>query len=301
MALIVGVCAGCTGEGTMLDDSPLPRISPISTLSPFPSMTAWPSHVPKSRIRHTPTFTSLPTVLPDQAYLKFEEYLGKHGSCVFPCIWGITPGETTLETLHSQLLPLGESDAWTLMDEWFGHTRYHLSIPNSNGVITEGQNTARFISGGNTITEILIAPHNVVPGSDLSWVEFVESLGKPDEILLHLSITPYPEEIHYLVLKYNNYGTYLIISGDIPGVEEKGGRICPLPNVNNGDWNIFFITWPIGQNPNLSSLATAYIHDETIYRPFEYYRTDMTEDIFYKSYIVGRESSCFDVFLPDDG
>lgn len=268
------------------------------TLTYSSQSTATPSEVPKSRILHTPTFTPFPTVPPNLAYSQFMDYLDNHSACKFPCIWGITPGVTSLEYLHSQLLPFGAVESRVYLNEWFGSTRYHISIPNPEGLSAEENIGAVFISDGIIVTEILVPATDVFPAQNLGWAEILSSYGKPDEILLDLVITPYPDAYYSLVLIYYEYGTYFFIDGDIPGLGEDGGRICPLTSKPIGEWNVVFKSLPTGDIPLLSDLTTGYYGDESSYRLFEKYQTKMTDELFYETYIVKQEDVCFDVFLP---
>jgi hypothetical protein len=54
----------------------------------------------------TPSLTSFPALSHDEARTKIIALLQTNGGCRLPCWWGITPGETHLETVHAFLSPM---------------------------------------------------------------------------------------------------------------------------------------------------------------------------------------------------
>ena len=85
-------------------------VTPTSTISVLATSTKMPTHTFAPLPPNTPTPVSTPTMVPtlpvDQAQARFLQLLSNNGECRLPCIWGITPGETTYQDARAILSPL---------------------------------------------------------------------------------------------------------------------------------------------------------------------------------------------------
>ncbi len=61
----------------------------------------------------TPTLTVIPTLPINQANLRLLELLANNGKCRLPCVWGITPGESTNSDALNILIPLSGLSSFT--------------------------------------------------------------------------------------------------------------------------------------------------------------------------------------------
>src|SRR5687767_3752560 len=101
--LILFVVSSCSpsNEGFATPSSAISVLA-TSTKMPTPIFTPLPTY--------TATPISTPTVvspLPvDQAQERFLQLLSDNGECRLPCIWGITPGESTYQDARAILSPL---------------------------------------------------------------------------------------------------------------------------------------------------------------------------------------------------
>lgn len=71
-------------------------IRPLSTRTPVPTMT--PSPTPAPTATRTPVLH--PTLEAEQMEAFITEMLADNGGCELPCWWGVTPGETSWETVR---------------------------------------------------------------------------------------------------------------------------------------------------------------------------------------------------------
>ena len=97
--LFISLLTGCTGT-----KQPSVKVDPPSVTKSAPTSTIV---VPSPTIHHTstPTATVTPAIIPalsiDQSKDLFWELLNKNTACEFPCVFGITPGHSSKETLHN--------------------------------------------------------------------------------------------------------------------------------------------------------------------------------------------------------
>ncbi len=94
-AFLAVALAGCSAAPTI---TPLPSPMQVNTNTPV-IPTATP--VIPTALPATATLVSTPTPLPtlsaEEATNKLLELLGNNGGCRLPCLWGITPGESTVQ------------------------------------------------------------------------------------------------------------------------------------------------------------------------------------------------------------
>jgi hypothetical protein len=56
---------------------------------------------PKPTSTKIPTSTPLPTLSAEDSEQKILDLISNNGNCTFPCIWGITPGKTNVQTSYN--------------------------------------------------------------------------------------------------------------------------------------------------------------------------------------------------------
>ena len=76
-----------------------------------PASTATLTRTSAPTLTPTPESTSAPTAIPtlsvNAAHARLLDLLANNGGCRLPCLWGITPGETTYQEAQAILVPLG--------------------------------------------------------------------------------------------------------------------------------------------------------------------------------------------------
>jgi hypothetical protein len=120
--------SGCRGEETILPELPteFPTVTSTLTQTSTVTMTSLPSPTKKAtptpRRSPTSTFTatqtSTPTITPTywptlplaQAQSRLLELLATNGGCQLPCLFGITPGQTTSQEIRMIFDPLSSMD-----------------------------------------------------------------------------------------------------------------------------------------------------------------------------------------------
>ncbi|MDH5508414.1 MAG: hypothetical protein OEZ02_14425, partial [Anaerolineae bacterium] len=115
-------------------------VSPSTTItsSVIPTATVSAFHMP----RWTP-WPKLPTEEILQAALTIYE---NNGGCQFPCVWGVTPGQTSLRSVHERFSPLSTKDSVTLS---------YNDVAHPHAVLTKGNNSYTYDATGNQTQRII--------------------------------------------------------------------------------------------------------------------------------------------------
>lgn len=104
--MLVSSCAQSTES--LVTPPPATPILPTSSVTPMPSLTPLPTNTPTPTLSPTPTFT--PTMIPvlaiEEARTRLLDLLANNGGCQLPCLWGITPGESSFHDAQAILVPL---------------------------------------------------------------------------------------------------------------------------------------------------------------------------------------------------
>ena len=96
LMVVMILAAGCA------QSSPDPQ--PTSIITPTLTVTSSPTPTPISLLTFTPTF--VPTLPVEEAQTQFLDLLSNNGGCRLPCLWGITPGRSTIQDAQLILVPL---------------------------------------------------------------------------------------------------------------------------------------------------------------------------------------------------
>jgi hypothetical protein len=146
LQVMVGSCTGTSDSSeTLVSKAPLTL--PVATTSPSPqatqittkavsptatmlASTALPTATPKYTLEPTPPI--IPILSVDDARNQLLDLLATNGDCPFPCLWGITPGQTTYQEAKSILIPLSSISDFTTfgskvgtIDPYFSTVHWH--------------------------------------------------------------------------------------------------------------------------------------------------------------------------------
>lgn len=260
----------------------------------YPKITLTSTIFPTSTL--TPTFTPNPTIAPDKAFEHWKAYLRDLSDCELPCIWGITPGETSFKYLHKHILPMGSVEFRKVRNGiWF----YRVIIPVPEDFSEKGYLAAVYTTDGEIITEILTYLRYLNMYEEILWVNNLEGFGKPDEIWLTLIITPSPDTVWYRMgLKYDDIGVFAFFEGETKRIGEDGARLCPLSSEFSKTSGQYIITWSGGERNRISDFNT--MESRLKFHRLEEFNTEITVEKYYAAFIEAKEDICFDVFLPKD-
>ncbi len=104
--LFIAIVSGCAQpvQGTPTLFPVIPTASVTETIAP---KTATPTLAPSATSTRIPaTPTDVPTLPVEDARQRLLDLLANNGNCQLPCLWGITPGESSYQDARSILLPL---------------------------------------------------------------------------------------------------------------------------------------------------------------------------------------------------
>lgn len=99
LMIIAVLAAGCAQVSTPSIEASTQVID-----TAVPTATIIPSHTSTPLSTNTPL--PIPTLPVEQAKARFLGLLLDNGNCRLPCLWGITPGESTYQDMRSVLMPI---------------------------------------------------------------------------------------------------------------------------------------------------------------------------------------------------
>jgi hypothetical protein len=241
-----------------------------------------------------PTVTFVPDIPLENNEEIFLEFIKNSGSCELPCIWGVTPGETTLEYVNENLLPLGKRTDF--YDEVNGkrafiiHIDYYNNESNVDRMLT-------IVTNGHLISEVATETRYLHPGDDSHWSHPLSNFNEPESMWIYGSGLP-DGPVHYeLILYYQRMGFYLSIEGEAQRIEDDGILLCPNPSGDSYKHS-HILSWVVGEEEE--SYFLRYKELTEIFTNFEEMRTSMTIEMFYQTYILNDGNSCFELFPPEE-
>jgi hypothetical protein len=107
--LVVLIVVGCTSIRSTITVSPYIATLSTNTIVPEASLSSTSSPSPSPIVIPT----NIPPLSEEQARVKLLELLSHNGDCQLPCLWGITPGKSSLEEAWAILTPLSNISGFT--------------------------------------------------------------------------------------------------------------------------------------------------------------------------------------------
>lgn len=247
VAILVFVQIGLVGCSVQVQPKPTEQLSPIpgSQIGIVLSETqiTTPTSVPGLSPTMAVTLTSVPTVTPtSQATLEptqfaetFEKFLSQGNDCLSPCIFGITPGQTTINQaqdifdwlrspLSTNTYPSGKEFYSTLLGYDGNEISISVDLTEENGVVK------------NIDTGITLPKYKKVP-DPRAWQAFSPSVflqkyGNPTYVGFNLTFPseegfPLKTAWYNMVLEYKNLDlTIQYFRGWT--LEDNLIKICPM-------------------------------------------------------------------------
>ena len=114
--ILVWLVYGCVS--TIVVERQTATVIPV--VSPLPSTSTLESSTLLTMTSSTGDAATTPTIIPTlslaNARTRFEELLAVNGNCRLPCLWGLTPGESTYDDALSVLSPLISTSDFEYLD-----------------------------------------------------------------------------------------------------------------------------------------------------------------------------------------
>lgn len=190
LILLIMIIAGCT---TIYFNTIVNSIKPSS------QSTIVVNNKPELSTQ-TPVISNLQEA--DQARERFRELLQNNGKCTLPCFWGLTPGESSLQSAENTLISLISISEWYKWDSTSADILLHyqkekgnflvsdISVNSSNGLVSE---ISVSISENKTNLSVEGQEYSSYVFDNLTFYEDIQfyslagilsSLGKPEEVLI---------------------------------------------------------------------------------------------------------------------
>jgi len=226
-----GTPASINSTQTMLPTAKIPNTATVEAL---------PAHTATLVFTNTPSMTLTstiethnqvtPTVQDENKWASIQDLMENNGYCELPCLWGITPGVTTWDSIEPFLLSIadkiGYGNETTLRVDKIEHTLY----PHYYRYRPEGYSeilAINFLTNPTGIVEAIITGVPL-PSEKFQINQILSDYGEPEEILLE-STNEYPpgyRQWYWIVLLYPEYGFAAFYQGEGESADE-GIRSCP--------------------------------------------------------------------------
>jgi hypothetical protein len=231
----------------------------------------------------TPT---IPPGLSDSEKLEIlTELVTTNGGCKFPCVWGISIGETDFYEAAEYLIPLTISERFGYHDSIEFGAAFNISGDIYNNLYLS------ILRGDNDSVFAIMYTNGFSPISDI-----LNQFGIPDEIYYQQPVIFTDEYLDFdLALFYREQGTLILFSSTILLDESENEiRICDLENSLNEYAQTGFVFWNIDEDltfGNATSLPffmpetfSGYISIDKI--------SDTSPSDFYEDF-SGERQGCF--------
>lgn len=113
--------------------------TPTQSNETTPVRPATTTLTPGATPKYSQTPTAIPTLSEDEARLRIQGLLLSNGDCRLPCLWGLTPRETSLQEALITLFPLTSLAEYTHLD---------LRSPDDVGLVYEENDLQIYVSIG---------------------------------------------------------------------------------------------------------------------------------------------------------
>jgi hypothetical protein len=269
--------------------------TPSPTSSFTPTLPPWLA----PRITSTPPWTPVPTLPEEEALEKLLEIYRNNGGCELPCVWGVTPGQTTWAEVRDRFSPLGSMTAGRYHPGLITYT-FMKDIPLDVDPYEYGIVTIEFhrLLNGDKIEEITVGSLRIA-SFDPRLFNVLNTFGKPTQIWVKVvpgimkgdTVAGANYEIS---LFYPDQG-YIIKYMDETLVIGKTIRICPQKNVlRNQSKPALFIF-----NPNINNdfKDFHFPQNNRHYSMLEEFQNKIDPKTFYEIYRDPNASTCIDIDL----
>jgi len=220
--LLVGCTPAEIAASPTFTFTPRPTQENSRTLKPL--ATAKPSQIANTQRTKTstPTEESFEFLYSLQ---EFQDWIGQIEDCEPPCVWGITPGETTVDELRQILSPFGVIKEFEGSD---GITSYSFYIPETYENDTIDRIGATFFATDIVVDQINIVPRLLRPNFDSNISNLLVEWGTPSEIWTQVNLNTQLEIPNYdMTLIFYDVPVVIWIESNDLVSSETGYAMCP--------------------------------------------------------------------------
>lgn len=253
--VILWLVHGCVSSNqsisppTVTEDAARNTLIPTltTTLAHTVSHTKTPTEMP------TITFTAVPTLSTDEAYVYMQAFLRNGPDCRLPCWWGITPGQSTMLDVQRQLAAfsgaaeytyLGKSRGWLVgnLGIFYPHDEdimveifsTYLAPQDNDVVLAISVTTQAYLKTNGSLEKLYGNPIYNKILEDFNLFQILHKYGQPSQMFITAHVKyvgldndPLPTDTFVIRLLYPAEGIFARYHMPVKRVGDKF-RFCPF-------------------------------------------------------------------------
>lgn len=271
---------------------PSPSSTPISTSSQTRTSSPQPTIAP--------TWTTIPTLVPDKATEILLDLYSNNGSCNLPCWWGITPGKTTWEDTHTTLAPLGYFSHRKLAKD-LDMYEFGFLVPENIDTLGLGYFEPTIWTQEGFVSALGLNSGWIMESFDHSLSGILNNYGQPEEIWLKVDTDTMNLPHYELDLFYPHKGILMNSTGNASSINEKAITICPK-DFRRGEFPPAILVWDPSKVYTYNKLGSDLLGGSRDIggKEFQLLRevsTDIDEKEFFRTYQNPKVDKCFVIDL----
>lgn len=251
-----------------------------------------------------PTQTPLPTLSPIQVAEIIRGLYTNNSDCQLPCLWGISPGETTIQDVYHRFSQIGSFRDITRPVDALPTIAFTTSPPRDLISVYDDDKWSILMRAENDVVIGFVAGVSLIKEfSAPSLATFLTYFGKPEEIRVRIIESMLIDENpdYEVALYYPTKGIFIRWrdeSGFVVSQTEKNimVMICPqyMPteaDTLKGSYPPFFYLFSPNENMPFNEIIETHLSEDPSgsYQPLE--KTNIEE--FYTMYLDSANENCF--------
>jgi hypothetical protein len=249
--------------------------------------------------------TLLPTKSPTQVAEIVRELYDHNGGCELPCVWGVVPGETTIQEVYSRFAEIGDLKEHTRAVDTFQIFGFTTIPPiNEPRLYSRREWSFGLTVNNDTVIGIFIYSANIKEFSTPSLSKFLVQFGKPEEVWFTFIAAQSGDPDYEIALYYPSKGIFVNWRGTVDSVVSETESnimvtVCPQYMPTEADTLIgsnppFFYLFSSEKKMTFDEIIVQHLNDTPSFRMLD----EASTQEFYDTYLNPNTQVCFPLSYP---
>lgn len=245
--------------------------------------TPTPTDIPPTLVA-TPTFIQQSIVPMEEKINIVQELFKTNGGCLFPCWWGLVPGEANWEEVEEKLKPFSIGITQAKNEQLYvGEVQFPIGY-SENGMMKRNQ---YYVVQNQTIVKI---EAEAIYSNLFAVDNIFKTYGPPSEIWIQTAREPYQNSLPFFLIFFYNDTNFIVMYSGKGQLNEGNIEYC----LANHDESLIFASW---SNSYLTgsyleiAKSTKNFRDNEYQKPLEE-ATALDVASFYDLYKIPNQETC---------